>query len=146
MRPLKNFNEFSKEGVIKKQKPDLERAKNIILESEDKFKFFKKVEKNLGKSELNPNYIIETSYDILIEVIRAIILRKGYKTDSHEAEVSYIRELNFSETEVKFMNQLRYFRNGIKYYGRIFDKDYSNKVLKFLYSTHPKLKKILNDK
>lgn len=141
---LKKFEEFITIGIAKKQSPDNERAKNLILESEDKLKFFEKVNGKLGTSELNPNYIIETCYDILIELLRAILLVLGYKTDSHEAEISYLRNLNFSENEVNFMNQLRYFRNGIKYYGKRLDMEYAEKVLYFMNQNYLKLKDIFN--
>ncbi|MBS3085078.1 hypothetical protein J4225_00120 [Candidatus Pacearchaeota archaeon] len=140
MRNLKKFEEFTKEGFVKKQTPDSERAKSLIGEAEDKLKFYEKLKDKLGFEELNPNYIVETCYDILIEILRAKILLLGYKTDSHEAEVSFMRNLGFSESDVLFMNQLRYFINGIKYYGKIFDKDYSEKVDKFLYRCLEKLK------
>ncbi|MEK6913105.1 MAG: hypothetical protein AABW47_00330 [Nanoarchaeota archaeon] len=130
-------------GVIKKQNPDNERAKNLMLESEDKLKFFEKVKNKLGTDELNSNYIVETCYDILIELLRAKLLIIGYKTDSHEAEISYMRNLDFSENEVIFMNELRYFRNGIKYYGRILTKEYAEKVFIFMEKIYLKLKKSL---
>jgi len=142
MIALKKFEEFILLGIVKKQSPDNERAKNLILESEDKLKFFEKVKDKLGPKELSPNYVIETCYDILIELLRAKILTLGYKTDSHEAEISYMRNLDFSENEVTFMNQLRYFRNGIKYYGRKLDKEYAEKVLIFMGRIYTKLKRV----
>jgi len=71
------------------------------------------------------------------------MLFDGYKTDSHEAEVSYMKILEFSENEVNFMNQLRYYRNGIKYYGTILDEEYAKKVFEFVNKIIPKIKKIL---
>lgn len=70
-----------------------------------------------------------------MELIRAKMLKAGFKSSgigAHEAEVSYLRELGFKDTEIEFTNQLRYFRNGILYYGKSFDIDYVNKVLDFL--------------
>ncbi|MFH1971873.1 MAG: hypothetical protein ABIJ18_00160 [archaeon] len=61
------------------------------------------------------------------------------KTFSHEAEVAYLRNLGFSEKKIEFMNQLRYFRNGIKYYGKEFDKEYAQKVIIFLDKAYAKL-------
>lgn len=90
---------------------------------------------------MNPNYVVETCYDILIELIRAKLLLDGFKTDSHEAEVSYMRNLGFSENDVMFMNDLRYFRNGIKYYGKRFDNEYAGKVLSFLEDIYVRLMK-----
>jgi hypothetical protein len=140
MRNLKKFEEFTKDGIVKKQTPDTERAKGLIEESEGKLKFCEKLKGKLGFGELSPNYIVETCYDILIEKLRAKLLLMGYKTDSHEAEVSYMRNLGFLESDVLFMNQLRYFRNGIKYYGKIFDEDYAKKVYNFMNKILLKLK------
>ena len=70
-----------------------------------------------------------------MELIRAKMLLEGFNSSgkgAHEAEVAYLRELKFSESDVQFANQLRYFRNGITYYGKRFNKDYALKVLGFL--------------
>jgi len=40
----------------------------------------------------------------------------------------------------RFMNDLRFFRNGILYYGKDFDAEYGKKVLDFLNNIYPKLK------
>lgn len=61
---------------------------------------------------------------------------------AHEAEISYLRKLNFSETDVNFSNELRYHRNGIVYYGKNMGAEYANNVLKFLNEKYPNLVKI----
>ncbi|MCK5698417.1 MAG: hypothetical protein KAH93_01080, partial [Candidatus Aenigmarchaeota archaeon] len=74
--------------------------------------------------------------------VRAKLLTNGYYASgngAHEAEVSFMSYLGFSEKDVRFMNDLRYFRNGILYYGKCFDVDYGNKVLEFLKRIYPKL-------
>src|SRR3989344_4184339 len=51
--------------------------------------------------------------------IRAKLYIEGYSSSgqgAHEAKVSYLRVLKFSEKEIKFIDQMRYFRNGISYY------------------------------
>ncbi|MBI4181977.1 MAG: hypothetical protein HY520_03345 [Candidatus Aenigmarchaeota archaeon] len=50
--------------------------------------------------------------------------------------------IGFSDRDVAFANDLRYFRNGILYYGKRFDAPYGKKVLAFLGRTYPLLKKI----
>lgn len=140
MRSLKKFEEFLDSGAMKKQSLDGERAESLEMEAKNKLKFFEKLKEKLGFDELNPNYIVETRYDVLIEIIRAKLIFLGYKTDSHEAEISYLRNLGFQESDVLFMNQLRYFRNGIKYYGKIFDSEYAEKVEKFMYKCLKRLK------
>jgi hypothetical protein len=141
VRILRQFKEFLEKGIVRRQKPDYQRAESLVLESDDKYNFFVKVKNKMGFEELNTNYIIETCYDVLIELIRAKLLSKGYNSDSsHEAEVAYLREICFNNNEVNFMNDLRYFRNGIKYYGKILKSDYAVKVLAFMEKARRKLK------
>ena len=145
MRPLKDFDEFLKEGVVRKRTPDMPRARSLIEEAEKRNKFLNEILNKIGLSDENANYFIENSYDILIELIRAKLLIDGFSSSgkgAHEAEVSYMRKLDFNESDVGFMNDLRYFRNGILYYGKNFDKEYGKRVLDFLKKIYPKLKEI----
>ena len=145
MRPLKDFDEFLKEGIVRKRTPDMPRARSLIEEAEKRNKFLNEILSKIGLLDENANYVIENSYDILIELIRAKLLIDGFSSSgkgAHEAEVSYMRKLNFPEGDVGFMNDLRYFRNGILYYGKNFDKEYGKKVLDFLKKAYPKLKEI----
>ncbi len=141
MKSLKTFEEFVKKGVVKKQSPNLERAKSLMNEAIRKKDFFDKVIKKFSVENTDSNYLVETSYDILIELIRSKLFLKGFNSsNSHEAEISYMRNLGFKEPDINFMNSLRYYRNGIKYYGRVFEKEYALKVYNFLIKLYPKLK------
>jgi len=50
--------------------------------------------------------------------------------------------LLFPDNDVKFMDGVRFFRNGILYHGKILDKEYAEKVLNFLNRIYPKLEKL----
>lgn len=143
MNPLKNFNEFLRDGIVKKQSQDKLRAKSLINESNRKFNSLNRTLKNIGLDNENANDIVDFCYDIILNLIRAKMFLSGFNSSgmgAHEAEVSYLRELGISETEVIFANQLRYFRNGIKYYGKKFDKEYAKKVLEFMDKMRKRLK------
>lgn len=142
MNPLRGFDEFLRDGTVKKQSPNRNRAESLIREAESKRLFMETVLKNTPKEKIYPNFIIESCYDIVLERVRARMLLEGYSSDSHEAEVSYMRELGFPEFDVRLVNELRYFRNGIKYYGRILDREYSQKMLEFMKRIYPKLEKL----
>lgn len=145
MKPLKEFDEFIKLGIMRKRTPDISRARSLINESEKRKKFLEEMSNKIQISDDNANYFIENSYDTLIELIRAKILTDGFSSSgegAHEAEVSYMKVIGFQEKETRFMNDLRYYRNGIKYYGKSFDKEYGEKVLDFLNKIFIKLKKI----
>jgi len=140
MRPLRTFEEFLEEGTITTRTPDIARAKSLKEEARKRMLFLKELNQKLGLTNNNANYFIENAYDILLELTRAKILGAGFKTSSHEAEVSYLRKMNFKENDILFLNDLRYFRNRILYYGKILDKEYAEKVIIFLNNIYPKLK------
>ncbi len=137
---MKTFEQYLNLKIIRKVKENPERAKSLIAEAEKKRVFMLRVIQQLSFQETEPNFIIDNCYDILIELIRALLFFAGYSSrNSHEAEVSYMRHLGFMEPEVSFMDELRYFRNGIKYYGKILEKEYAQKVLEFHNKLYPQL-------
>ena len=82
-----------------------------------------------------------------METIRAKMLLDGFNASgygAHEAEVAYLRNLGFSESNVQFLDQIRFFRNGMLYYGTIIDKEYAEKVYEFLGKIYPKLLSEIN--
>lgn len=142
---IKKFEEFIKLGIVKKQLPNKARALSIIEEVKGKKQYLEISIKSIPKENLNANVIIDQCYDILIEIIRAKLYIEGYNIgNSHEAEVSYLRLLKFSESEVRFMDELRYYRNGTKYYGTILNMGYAEQTLLFMKKIYPKLLKTLN--
>jgi len=135
MKNLKDFKEFVKTGAVRKKFPDKSRAQDLIEDSDKILKSVKQIVKKIGFNEVNSNIIIKESHDVILSLIRSKMLLNGFSASgvgAHEAEVAYMRELNFNEQEVQFVNQLRYFRNGIMYYGSKFDKEYAKKVYDFL--------------
>ena len=149
MRIVRKFEMFISEGIVKKQFPDISRANFLSKESERSHKFLKKIITDYSPTDENANSIVRLCYDILMELIRAVMLKNGFNSSgqgAHEAEVSYLRELRFNESDVMFADQLRYFRNGIVYYGKILDAEYAKQVIDFLEKMYPELKNILKAK
>jgi len=146
MRHLKPFEDFIKEGVVKRLSINSERARSLIIESERKMRSLKVQLEKIGVNEDNANDYVEYCFDTIMNLVRAKLYLKGYSTSgqgAHEAEVSYLREMGFTEKDIQFADQLRYFRNGILYYGTSLDKEYADKVLEFTKKTHPRLKELL---
>ncbi|MBU1204183.1 MAG: hypothetical protein KKG60_03905 [Nanoarchaeota archaeon] len=146
MRLLNDFDFYVKIGIVKKQLPDRLRAASLINETNDSYlsliDFFKKI----GVTDRNANHFVKNAYDVIMGLIRAKMILEGYNSSgkgAHEAEVAYFKKLGFNDNEVEFINQLRYFRNGIMYYGKRFDEDYVKKVLNFLEKVVPKLKRLI---
>ena len=128
MKGIRKFEEFIKENIVKKQSIDKSRADFLIKESENNYNNLLEMIKKLELNNINANTFIKTCYDILMELIRAKMLLDGYNASgfgAHEAEVSYMRILGLGEKDVQFADQIRFFSNGMLYYGTILDKDYS---------------------
>ncbi len=149
MKLPEEFEEYIKKGIIKKVLPDKSRANFLIEESVNSLQGLKEIIEKIGINEKNSNSVIKDCYDILMELLRAKLLIEGYNSSgayAHEAEVSYMQILGFTENEIAFMNELRYFRNGITYYGKMLDKEYAVKVFDYLNRIFPRLIKILGKK
>ncbi len=134
MRVVKLFEEFLEEGIARKISPDIQRAEHLRKESKRKQVLLKKTILKLGIDEENANDYVEYCYNILMFLIRSNMFEQGYRTSgqgAHEAEVAFARNLDFTDQELELLDQLRYFRNGILYYGKQFDKEYAEKIIDF---------------
>lgn len=143
MRIVKNFEYFIKVKIVKTQKVDLSRTNFLINESKKSYGFLKEMINTFGINEKNSSTIVKTCYDIIMELTRAIMLKNGLNSSgrgAHEAEISYLRKVGLSETDVQFADSLRYLRNGILYYGKKFDEEYAKKTFDFLNKIYPKLR------
>jgi hypothetical protein len=141
---MKKFEEFISCGVVKRQSPNRNRATSLIKEAEDKKSFLDLTLSKIPSDKMNANFIVNYCYDILIEFVRAKMFIEGFNAgNSHEAEVSYLQVLGFSQAEVEFMDELRYYRNGTKYYGTILGNSYAEKALTFLNKNYSRVKNIV---
>ncbi len=143
MKAIKAFDEFIKGNIVKKQSINKPRAEFLTKESEKDYLCLLDMIKKLKVSDDYANTFAKSCYDILMELIRAKMLLEGYNATgigAHEAEVSYLRVLGIKEKDVQFADQLRYFRNGMLYYGTILDKEYAEKVIEFTKRLYTKLK------
>ncbi|MBI2045751.1 hypothetical protein HYT23_06845 [Candidatus Pacearchaeota archaeon] len=143
---VKFFKEFISSGIVKKVKKDLNRAKNLAIEAKRKISSLKEKLEKIGVKDENANDNVEHCYDIIMFLVRSKILLRGFNASgfgAHEAEISYMRYLGFNEKDVQFVDKMRYFRNGILYYGTRLDKEYAEKVILFTKENYIKLKNIV---
>ena len=146
MRNVKHFEEYRLEGIIKQVNKNKERSRSLVIESERKMLSLKERLIKLGVKNENANDYIEYCYGIIMHLVRAKLQLEGYLASgqgAHEAEVSYMRVLGFSENDVQFADQIRFFRNGILYYGTQLDKAYAEKVIEFTKRFCQKLKEMV---
>src|SRR3989338_2138884 len=146
MRVVKHFEEYKGEDIIKQVSKNKERSRSLVIESERKMLSLKERLEKLGVKNENANDYVEYCYDIIMHLVRAKLQLEGYIASgqgAHEAEVSYMRVLGFTENDVQFADQIRFFRNGMLYYGTQLDRIYAEKVIEFTKKIYAKLKDII---
>ncbi len=144
-----DFSYYLKERIARKQSPNISRAEFLVKETQKSFIGLKNRVEKLTIDEFNANSVIKDIHDIIIEKIRAKMFLDGYTASgnfAHEAEVAYMKILGFSNFEISFVNELRQARNGINYYGKIYEKEYGQSCYNFLIQLNPKLDKLLKEK
>lgn len=146
MRILKQFEEYIQERIAYRVTKNNERAKSLSIESERKLHSLQERLEKIGIKHENANDYIEYCYDILMHLVRAKMYQDGFSASgqgAHEAEVAYLRILAFPEEDVRFADQMRFFRNRILYYGETLDQEYAEKVVSFTKKMYPQLHKIV---
>ncbi|MEK6907411.1 MAG: hypothetical protein AABW45_02690 [Nanoarchaeota archaeon] len=131
-----------KSNKIKKISKDIERPKAILNSVLLREKFLKdKDEKEFA------SIFIETDYEIIKELITALMYLNGYKTLSHEYLISFLNRFykNFSEYEINLIDKLRITRNKIAYEGFLVESDYYSNKKRDIKSVIEKLKKVINN-
>jgi hypothetical protein len=131
---LTDFKVFLQDNVIQKTSRDRSKANFLLEEALQSYQTLLELIESLPPKDSNANLFVRLCYDILLETIRAKMHLDGYHASgprAHEAEVSYLKELGFSEKDVRIADKIRFFRNGMLYYGTILDKDYAEIVIEF---------------
>lgn len=129
--------------MIIKIQPDIERAKsilNLLKERED-------ITKTLNHQNF-PATILENYYEIIKELITALMYIKGLKTTGEGGHIETIDFLKnykeFSEYELNILQELRTKRHGSQYYGKIPPPEFLAQNETAFKETIIKLKSIIN--
>lgn len=101
--------------------PNKEKARSIL-------KMISLIEERIKKQDRKKMavLIIADYYEIIKELITAILLADGYKTLSHKDLVDYLKENypEFSSHEISVLNDLRILRNRVAYEGYFIELSY----------------------
>lgn len=69
--------------------------------------------------------IVETYWEVMKQLITALLNLNGYKSYSQECLISFLREFyDFTESDLQRMDQLRRLRNDVDYRGAFLNRDY----------------------
>lgn len=90
--------------------------------------------------------LTEEYYEIIKELITAIMSCDGWKTTSHEILVGYLAKFYpaFNTSEILLIDQLRVMRNDIDYRGVMINPEYLERNQQNILTIIQKLKQTLN--
>lgn len=145
---MKDFRLFVVSGDVKKQMPDVHLSDSLVKDSISRMKYAK----SSALSEESAKFIYENIYEALRETADSILIVSGFKSFSHEANISFLQRFEeFSSAEIKEFDRMRMKRNGMKYYGKpcpVSDAkeaiEFADKLLKKLLSLQRKLRGSFN--
>ena len=138
---MREWDELSDD--VSKITPDKEKAKALLHVVELR-------ERNIRSMESDEltTLIVESYYEIIKELITAIMSADGWKTTSHELLIGYLAQHHkeFSQAELHTIDQLRKTRNDIAYRGVMVRKDYLTRNKGVILQAISKLKQLVHTK
>lgn len=121
------FEKSIKQGYAKVVLKDHLRAKSLINVAEDALIASTK---ELQLKEHNYNSILRELYESLRQFCEAIGYLQGYKFESHEVIIYYLKDILKEERISEKFDRYRQLRNGLNYYGRGIEKETAEKAIK----------------
>jgi len=110
-----SWNDCIETNSVKKVSPDIERANSLIETSEERINIIKEVNKK------NCNFVFEDYYTSLLELLQALVIKKGYNILNHLCLGYYLRDVLKKDDLFRMFDDLRYKRNALTYYGNRMD-------------------------
>ena len=128
---------------VSKHRPDVEKAKALA----------KMVELREARTEQTPSpqfatLLVEDYYEMIKELITAIMSVDGWKTVSHELLIGYLAKFyeEFNTAEITLIDQLRVMRNDINYRGVEIKPEFVERNQQGILAIIRKLKHVLNQR
>ena len=117
----RDYEQCVKEKLLKPIEKIDDRSIEIINLVKYKLEFWKKAMKI---AENYPTILIESHYELIKELLTALINRDGFKSETHDCLFYYIEEKHKDlELDFNFLHDLRKIRNEIDYRGTKVPKD-----------------------
>ena len=100
-----------------KVSPNKLKVKSLIDTATGRVEFI--VETKIKES--NANYIFESYYSSVLELLHALVLLYGYKVSNHLCLGYYLRDILKNQNLFRLFDDCRFKRNSLVYYGRKMD-------------------------
>ena len=87
--------------------------------------------KSIGVNPANVSYIVENYYEVIKELLVALLLKNGLRSKNHQCLVTYFYK-NYPkyEFEANLILRMSYLRNRLEYYGEPIDVEFYKKYNK----------------
>ncbi len=137
-----DWEECLKEDVRRKR-PDTEEARALLLMAEKREAY---ISASRDAKEF-ASLIVEGYYEIIKEIITAIMSADGYKSYSHECLIAFAGEFyKLPKSQLMLLDQLRRVRNDINYRGFSVDSSYLERNERGIKEIIKALKAVLKEK
>lgn len=111
------WEECLESGASLKVTPNKSKIRSLIDTAAGRVQFLTEV--NLKDS--NANYIFESYYSSVLELMHALVLWHGYKVGNHICLGYYLRDVLQKQELFRLFDDCRFKRNSLVYYGRKMD-------------------------
>ncbi|MBW2976987.1 hypothetical protein KY347_06085 [Candidatus Woesearchaeota archaeon] len=109
---------------IRNVEVDEEQIISIVETADKRLEFIKS---NKVTNE-NVSFIVENYYEIVKELLVALLLKNGIKSSNHQCLISYFyKEFPDYEFEANLISQMSRLRNRLNYYGEKIDFEFYDK-------------------
>lgn len=117
-----NFDEcISRRLLTDTGEIDVDKAKGLLFLAEHKKTFWEKIKK---ESKEFPTLFLEGHYEIIKELVVAILVLDGWKSDNHDCLFQYLFEKKKElDLDWEYLSELRRLRNRIDYEGAKISSD-----------------------
>jgi len=120
MEKALNWIECIRQGIVKQTEPDTERTRHLISMAMLRFEFWNR--------EIDPKFSalkVEAYYEVIKELMFALLYKKGFDCSNHVCLISYLTEyISDFEYETMKIDELRIVRHDIDYRGFNVSSDY----------------------
>ena len=132
--------EECEEKFIRKVQVDQNKIKSILKAVEKRQIMISK----LGADKDTVSFVVENYYEIIKELLVALLLSKGLKSSNHQCLISYFYK-NYPELEsyTHLTAEMCFLRNRLTYYGELIDYSFYDKNKDKIIKIVLKLKEIL---
>jgi len=110
-----SWDDCMESGSSRRVSTDIERAKSLIGTSEERISVINDIDKK------SCNFVFEDYYTSLLELMQALVIRKGFNVLNHLCIGYYVRDVLKRDDLYRIFDDIRYKRNDLTYYGNRMD-------------------------